>query len=152
LKSDPLLNSATEDVGVVGYRERLWYWAAALYQMATLVGGSWSHPPGASHGRDKLLHAVVFGGMVLISYPSARRLWRRHAQASGRSTLLVAWGYAVLSGAALEVWQAFLPYRNAEFMDLVADAVGASVAVLVLVIGNRVRLLLQDPGREASKP
>jgi VanZ family protein len=35
----------------------------------------------------------------------------------------------VALGGGLELWQMLLPYRSAEFLDFVADAVGALIAV-----------------------
>jgi VanZ family protein len=37
---------------------------------------------------------------------------------------------SVLLGGALELWQALLPYRTCEFLDWVADALGAALGVL----------------------
>ena len=55
---------------------------------------------------------------------------RAHWPAVGQSGALLGGflGSAGL-GALLEIWQAFLPYRSAELLDFVADAVGALIAM-----------------------
>ncbi len=50
-------------------------------------------------------------------------------------------GYATSIGGLLELWQALLPYRSAEWLDFVADAAGAAAAsVMVLLLPNVSRL------------
>jgi VanZ family protein len=112
---------------------------AALYALLALgyLGGTLllgTRPPGVGPGllNDKLLHGLVFLLMVLISYPALRALaeqrpgWREGAAA-------VAAVYAVVVGGALELIQAGLPYRSAEFWDWFADAVGALGGYLLLL-------------------
>jgi VanZ family protein len=77
---------------------------------------------------DKLGHLLAFGFVQITHARAAEFLWDPE-----RSRRLV-WGAAVsatLVGALLEVWQAFLPYRSAEFLDLVADALGAVLAAWI---------------------
>jgi VanZ family protein len=50
-----------------------------------------------------------------------------------RVTALRGFAASTALGALLELWQAFLPYRSAELLDWVADALGAALAALLLV-------------------
>jgi VanZ like family len=70
--------------------------------------------------QDKVMHALVFAVLAWLGW---RAGWRRPA------TLF---GILVTCGLCIEVTQAFTPTRQAEFLDLLADAVGAGLAVLVL--------------------
>ena len=79
---------------------------------------------------DKVLHGFVFLGLelvlelALIDY-SARR--RRLAAVSG----------SVALGGLLELVQSALPYRSADWLDWLADAVGAAVGALLSVLASR---------------
>ena len=83
-------------------------------------------PPGIS---DKLAHAVTYGILgagCLLGIVAAD--WRRIA----RRTSVLAVIVAVLYGVSDEFHQAFVPGRTPDVLDVLADAVGAAVAVGVL--------------------
>ena len=108
---------------------------ALLYVVLIFVAGgvNWSGAGGmelpAGIPPDKLFHALGFAGLVPvlnwglagIALPSTRR--RRVWVAVLGSTL---------AGALLELYQTALPHRSAEWLDLVADAVGALLAGVCL--------------------
>jgi VanZ family protein len=75
---------------------------------------------------DKLLHTLAFGGLALLLIRTARALLPR---ATLQKRLYFAVFLSSLAGALLEVCQSFVPYRSAEFLDWLADTVGASLAV-----------------------
>jgi len=75
---------------------------------------------------DKLLHALVFGGLVPLLARAAH--WLRPDQTHARKVWLGGVG-ASLIGLVLEVCQAFTDYRSADVMDWFADTVGALLAV-----------------------
>jgi VanZ family protein len=80
---------------------------------------------------DKLLHALAFGCLALLLARAARALLpRRHP----RTRLVFAVLGASLFGALLEVCQSFVPYRSAEFLDWLADTLGAACAVGLLAL------------------
>jgi VanZ family protein len=80
---------------------------------------------------DKLLHAVVFGGLALLIARAARVLLPRSP--IGRRLSFGVFGASFL-GALLEVCQMFVPYRSAEFLDWLADTVGACCAVAAFAL------------------
>lgn len=81
----------------------------ALLPMPALIG---EVPNG-----DKLGHALAFAGLVL---------WYSQIYATRADRLRCVLG-AIALGALIEVLQAFVPWRSAEFLDLVADALGATL-------------------------
>lgn len=78
---------------------------------------------------DKLAHFVAFGLMVPLSILAARYFRPRLGMGPG-----IAMGVLVASGlgALLEFWQSFLPYRDADVLDWVADTAGAIFFAVVV--------------------
>jgi VanZ family protein len=76
---------------------------------------------------DKIVHAVLFGGLTLLV------LW--NLGWSGRhGALLRAVGLALVGAALVEVLQGPLPYRHGDLLDFAAGSAGAlAVAVVVAV-------------------
>ncbi|MEN9577263.1 MAG: VanZ like family [Pseudomonadota bacterium] len=86
--------------------------------------------PSVSGGvSDKTLHFLVFGGFALALLPALPRA-KAAAWRLGVGFLL-----ASTAGALLELWQGLLPHRSAEFLDWVADTLGAAIAVLGAAVG-----------------
>jgi len=81
---------------------------------------------------DKLAHVISFGVIgVAFGLASGTRGWRRTACCIAG---------AVLAGAMDEWHQAYLPGRNATWMDLLADAAGGVLAAALLSLAHwRVR-------------
>jgi VanZ family protein len=75
---------------------------------------------------DKLLHALVFGGLSLLL---ARTVHYFRAGFSLAKKLGLGCVGASLLGLLLEVFQSFTRYRSADFWDWFADTVGALLAV-----------------------
>lgn len=101
---------------------------AILYVVAVFYLGSVSIDPLGDMTfawKDKLLHALVFAGMQLSLARAMRFTWQRASvlDVAVRSTVA-----AILCGGALELWQAALPHRSAEWLDWLADGVGAALA------------------------
>jgi VanZ family protein len=100
-----------------------------LDAVAILVVGSLrTAPPGAEHFSDKTLHGVAFG---IFAWLAARAI--RFLRAAWPLARVLIAGFLVSSalGGALELWQGLLPYRDSEFLDFVADAIGAAVVMLL---------------------
>lgn len=89
---------------------------------------------------DKLLHAGCFGGLeLLVEWAAAEQpRWRR---------MLLGIGVTVAAGGVLELVQAGLPYRSADWFDWFADAFGALVGAGFLQLLDRWLFL---PTRTAS--
>jgi VanZ family protein len=78
---------------------------------------------------DKLLHAAGFGALALLYWMGL-----------GFRAPLPGWILVTLIGALDEFHQIFIPTRTADVLDVVADAVGAAVVILLL------QRLSQAPG------
>ena len=104
-------------------------WApVALYMAAIFYGASLSSLPGpvATWFSDTILHGAGYFGLALVTLRAvARGRWSRVT----RGGLLLAWGIAVLHGAAVEWMQMYVPSRTAEWRDLANDAIGAGLAL-----------------------
>lgn len=113
-----------------------------LYVLAIFVVGSLpGAPPVARDVSDKLQHALGFG---LLAALWCRALTRLRPHASLRRSVLGGFLVSVGVGGVLELWQALLTYRTCEFLDWVADGVGAALAVALYaaahqLIGARAR-------------
>jgi VanZ family protein len=70
---------------------------------------------------DKFMHALAFGGVAAI-------LWT----GLGCGAPLVTWVLVSLTGAVDELNQLFVPGRHADALDVLADTIGAGIAVFAL--------------------
>lgn len=78
---------------------------------------------------DKVQHMLAFGSVAVCALLSG--------DARGRSVVLVL--AAMLGfGVFIEVVQAFLPSRTADWKDVVADMLGAGLGVLAVAAARRV--------------
>lgn len=105
---------------------------ALLYVVAIFYGGSVPAPavPGpAFSSKDKLLHAIAFG-IMLITILRAVRYFAPEATQKG--ALWISFALVCAAGGALELWQMHIPNRSAELLDFVADAVGAGLVALAI--------------------
>jgi VanZ family protein len=72
----------------------------------------------------------VFAILLAVA-PAGRRACRR--------SVIGAFAVAVMLGAALEVAQAFLPYRDCQATDMLVNAIGAASGLIVLSSVSRLR-------------
>jgi len=76
---------------------------------------------------DKLLHFTAYGVMAVLFY----RAWRTLPMtASPRTLMAVSILSASLYGISDEIHQAFVPFRDAELLDVVADILGSICGAL----------------------
>ena len=103
----------------------LFRWAVVTAYMAGIFfasGGPGPALPPVEHA-DKLLHAAAYGGLAgLAAWALARGRLRA---VTGRAAL-TAWAIAVCYGASDELHQYFVPGRQSDWRDLLADAAGAA--------------------------
>ena len=108
----------------VGWMVLLW----ALSDRHTLgpAASLWGFPCG-----DKVVHGCAYGVLATLVH---------HAIRSTRPPLLslgpvfFAFVFALLYGLMDEVHQAYVPGRDASALDLLADAVGAAIVCLALIL------------------
>jgi VanZ family protein len=90
---------------------------------------------------DLLMHGVAYGVQALLM------LWLLAALTEPARAMAGAWLVATLLGLATELLQMLQPARSAEVRDLVADGVGAAVAVAL----GWVLMRLARPGASAGQ-
>lgn len=96
-------------------------WASLLFALSSQP--VLPSPPGVD---DKMAHALSYGLLGALCLVGLSRggwpgvTWRR---------ALVAVGLAIAYGVTDEVHQAFVPGRSPDIADVVADGVGAAIAV-----------------------
>lgn len=99
--------------------------------VGTMRGGP--ELPVELHFRDKVGHALAFALVAWVYYRPARHFVEGNdCLALRRRAALLAFVGATLLGAVLEVIQAGLAHRSAEWLDLVADALGAGAVAACL--------------------
>lgn len=92
--------------------------------------------------QDKLVHLVEYGILAILSFYSILRTWPHWQK---RTVFLLSVFLAALWGAIDEWHQSFVPNRNADIMDAVADALGA-------IIGSGFLLVLGAPRGKTRRP
>lgn len=97
----------------------------------------------AFRAQDKVSHLVFFGLMQWTHLAAAEAWLPRFAFGRLRLGAVLS---ATAVGGLLEVWQAFLPHRSAEGLDLAADALGAALFALLY----RKRRFSREPSVGAS--
>ena len=108
---------ATHVLPAVVYASALFY--GGLVRIGTL-------PQVGFVATDKLLHALAFGGLALLT---ARALHWHRADSPLRRKLVLGGAGSSLLGLLLELCQALTAYRSADVWDWVADSVGALLAI-----------------------
>jgi len=102
-------------------------WAPVAAYMALIFFLS-SQPvlPGSSLTPDWSQHGVAYAGLaVLLLRGFAGGRWA----AVGAATVAAAWLAATLYGVSDEFHQSFVPARTPDLRDVIADAVGAAIAL-----------------------
>jgi VanZ family protein len=117
----------------------LWRWGPAAVQMAAIFGISsvqnlQALPADISDKTGHFVGYAMLGAFVFRALANVR--WEGY---TGR-TAWGAWLVSTLYGATDELHQRVVPGRTAALDDWIADAIGAAVAVLiVLVVATEVR-------------
>jgi VanZ family protein len=121
----------------VSQSRRLALWAPVVAHMALIFGlSSIHHPPSLPEvpgiGADKLAHAALYGLLSVLIVRAMTGGWTRPISMT-IAAVAVAWSVAY--GASDEFHQSFVPPREVDAADLLADAVGATIAAGVLYTG-----------------
>lgn len=106
-------------------------WAALIF-----IGSSFPNPPGATGGewRYDLAHMVeytVLGALAFLVVRSFRPAW------PAMVVMVAAWTFAVLYGMSDEFHQSFVPNRDASWLDVGFDALGAALGVGLMRVSRR---------------
>ena len=79
-----------------------------------------------------IAHFVEYGALAVALYWGIRRQWPTIRRAA-----LLAWGLAILYALSDELHQRFVPGRHPDFRDILTDAAGAALALLLVVLVER---------------
>ena len=103
-------------------------WAPVVVYMAAIFYlSAQSSPPTPGGLPDKVSHAIEYFGLALVVFRAvAGGLGAQVTGARAITTMITTMAYAVTD----EVHQLFVPDRTADAGDLLADAAGASVALI----------------------
>jgi VanZ family protein len=107
-------------------------WAAVIFVLSSFPGSA--YPPTDLVNADKLVHVAIYGVLGALCARGLARGWT-----FGASMVVVAAGAAALYGLTDELHQWFVPGRNADWRDVVADAVGALLGATVMGLWVRRR-------------
>ena len=100
-----------------------------MYAAALLIVGSLPMaPPASPQLSDKTLHFIAFGILAWLCWRALREL---RPDAPSWLPLLGGFAASVSCGGVLELWQGLLSYRSCELLDVVADALGALLAIIL---------------------
>jgi len=118
-------------------RPLIFYWLL-IFILTTIPGNMLTHSIKLS---DKLEHILAYFGLAfLLSF--AIRFFRSKYLILSRIFLTL--GIAFLYGAFDELHQMFIPKRQADFLDLMADTLGAIMGILIaelfIYLGDRWRM------------
>ena len=118
--------------GVMG--QVLWYWVpVALYAGAIFFLSAQSHPEEQLPSfllkdvSDKVLHGVEYGILALLCYRAFR--WAA-GPAVARQAVVLAIVAASVYGITDEVHQLFVPFRESDWQDWLADTIGAVIGAV----------------------
>jgi VanZ family protein len=106
-------------------------WAAAIFAFSSFPGSA--YPATGVPGADKLVHVGLYG---LLGALCARGL-RLGSSLRGARAMWLAAALAALYGMSDELHQRFVPGRNADWVDVIADAIGALLGAGVMAVFNR---------------
>ncbi|MBI5855868.1 MAG: VanZ family protein [Nitrospirae bacterium] len=147
---DTSFNSPPGQSGLAGIGSALWYWgpvvgyAVLIFTLSSLSGSEMPFSLFPIPYNDKILHALVYGGLALL----ALRAFRHAAGLIGaRYALVLAVVVAALYGMSDELHQVFVPNRHADVWDWVADTAGATLAIWIWKFWWPTRRRLPEPDR-----
>lgn len=115
-------------------RSFLTLWGPFLAALAIIFWlSSLSSAPGADYVWDKLLHTVGYAGLGFLAMRAFHGGFTRPRPAPTLYAALT----VILWGISDEFHQSFVPGRDSSALDVVADAVGFSLSVLLLLLAAR---------------
>lgn len=104
-------------------------WAPPLVYIPTIfVLSIRPMPDTIPNNMDKLIHVAVYSLMGLLF---TRTLVNGMHIDKKKTAIAIALFSSILLGALIEVAQHFIPYRDASFLDMVANGAGAFIGVFL---------------------
>jgi VanZ family protein len=116
---------------------RVTVWLPSLAYMALIFVLSslpLTVPVGMVPFRDKGVHFIEYG---VLGWLNARAMLRSRFELSRRAALGVAFVVTAAWGLLDEIHQAFVPSRFSDWRDVLADWIGAALAILLVQLLQR---------------
>ena len=106
-------------------------WAALIF-----IGSSFPNPPGATGGewQYNLAHMTEYAVLGVLVVLALRSVWPTRPLGL---LAVAAWLICVAYGMSDELHQSFVPNRDANWMDVGFDSLGAGVALVAVALQNR---------------
>lgn len=109
-------------------------WWLLVFLVCTMSSDKVPNPGLSIPHLDKVVHALLFGGVAFLFY--ARMYEMKPVHDLGKKIIAII--SATLFGAFIEIIQPLYFNRGQEWMDLLADGIGAIIAVLLAKQGIRI--------------
>ncbi|MFP4416285.1 MAG: VanZ family protein [Chitinivibrionales bacterium] len=122
----------------IRYTLPMWLWAALMLTVSSLPGTSL--PQGNMWEWDKFAHAFEYMVLGILMY---RYVVSVHRVSFAKANVLVA-VCIPLFGVVDEIHQLFIPFRSCTWQDMVADAGGAIIAIVLMQIGFLRKRIIGD--------
>jgi VanZ family protein len=122
----------------IGRGTRFALWAPVVLYMSLIFAiSSVSQPPEAPPAiTDKGAHAVLYSGLGALFVRALAGGWTRPVTWRIAAAAVM---YSALYGVSDEVHQYFVPAREVEMLDVVADTIGAALAAIALAAWTIIR-------------
>jgi VanZ family protein len=112
-------------------------WAPVVLYLALIFGlSSIANPPELPEGSDKNLHALLYSGLDLLLVRALAGGLNRPVRLGVVVTATV---LSALYGVSDEIHQYYVPPRQVEALDVVADTIGAGLAAIALYAWGIIR-------------
>jgi len=112
-------------------------WAPVVLYLALIFGlSSIANPPELPEGSDKNLHALLYSGLGLLLVRALAGGLNRPVRLG---IVLTATVLSALYGVSDEIHQYYVPPRQVEALDVVADTIGAGLAAIALYAWGIIR-------------
>ncbi|MDR0830797.1 MAG: VanZ family protein [Prevotellaceae bacterium] len=115
--------------------------ACLVVLILSVMSGN-SLPKSAIPNIDKIVHILMYfgiGAAMFLDY-----FLKNKTFALWKNKLLMFVLFPFLFGLAIEIIQGFLPYRTAEWLDLLSDFLGGILAILVvLCFGKKIENIIK---------
>jgi VanZ family protein len=109
-----------------------------LYMAGIFIASSMSKPPIPEQVSDVSLHSLAYCGLTLLLI---RALSASQWSSVTPVTLAAAWIAAVAYGVTDEWHQSFVPHRQPDVRDVIANAIGALAATVMVGAWGIIRRL-----------
>jgi VanZ family protein len=123
------------------YRFFLWYWLPVIiYCFLIFIQSSYPSPPHIPKipHMDKLAHIGIYAGLGMLFFRAFRTLrWTDNVMLVMALSAIS----ASLYGISDEIHQHFIPYRQADIVDALADMLGSVLGVyLYRLVGRKISI------------